>query len=326
MKTKWAAGIAAMLGAAVLVGAATSWACTRAAYVDPLSPGHGAPRTWVKVSGGSFNPTPVDIRWGSPTGSLLGRAPNGGGFAVEVKIPDAAPGVYYVVAVQTDAAGITWKRAAPFEVTGTSGSAPTSDGGGSSSQSSNSVATAAPGGTATQSPSGSPNPSATSSGDSTTTAGQTSASDGLAETSAGQSAQSSASPAPSEEAGTSGSRSAAANASASPPAAGGARVGTVAAAERHGSSGATTASVPSAEAGSGDATVAPLARTAGADLWSGFSSDGRPVSTVPSLIEPTSSPAGPDGQLLGMVSLGVGIVALGSGFLAAEAARRRALA
>lgn len=93
--------VLAMTGtAAVVLGsAAVSWACTGQGSIM-LSPAAGPAGTVVTVEGTGFGASPVDIRWGSAssTAPLLGTAPSGN-FAVDVKIPEARSGVYYVVAV-----------------------------------------------------------------------------------------------------------------------------------------------------------------------------------------------------------------------------------
>lgn len=112
----------AMTGTAAVVlgGAAVSWACTGQGSIM-LSPAGGPAGTVVTVKGTGFGANSVDIRWGSAssTAPLLGTAPSGN-FAVDVKIPDARSGVYYVVAVPSAPAEGTTERApgsAAFTVT-----------------------------------------------------------------------------------------------------------------------------------------------------------------------------------------------------------------
>lgn len=97
--------------AVVLGGAAVSWACTGQGSIM-LSPGAGPAGAVVTVRGTGFGANPVEIRWGSAssTAPLLGTAPSGN-FAVDVKIPDARSGVYYVVAVPSAPAEGTTERA-----------------------------------------------------------------------------------------------------------------------------------------------------------------------------------------------------------------------
>jgi hypothetical protein len=87
--------------AVVLGGAAVTWACTGQGSIM-LSPASGPGGTVVTVKGTGFGANPVEVRWGSAssTSPLLGTAPNGN-FAIDVKVPDAPSGVYYIVAVPT---------------------------------------------------------------------------------------------------------------------------------------------------------------------------------------------------------------------------------
>jgi len=87
--------------AVVLGGAAVTWACTGQGSIM-LSPASGPSGTVVTVKGTGFGANPVEVRWGSAssTSPLLGTAPSGN-FAIDVKVPDAPSGVYYIVAVPT---------------------------------------------------------------------------------------------------------------------------------------------------------------------------------------------------------------------------------
>lgn len=106
-------GFVFALGAAFLMVASFAWACTPALTVQ-MSANSGPAGTLVQLTGGSAYPDrPVEIRWNSADGALLG-AVQGDNFAVAVKVPaDAAPGVYYLVA-----AG---RARDTFEVTGPEG-------------------------------------------------------------------------------------------------------------------------------------------------------------------------------------------------------------
>lgn len=90
-----------------------AWACTPNAVVTPLTPQSGHAGTSVTVTGDTFSNGVVDVHWGSATGHLLGST-TGPNFSVTVRIPDARPGIYAVVAVdrQTQTA-----RSAFFELT-----------------------------------------------------------------------------------------------------------------------------------------------------------------------------------------------------------------
>lgn len=91
-------GIAAVLGLA-----AVTWACTPSAYLYPVSPAAGAAGTEVTIRGGQFGNGPVEIRWGSEKGRLLGTT-LGPEFTTRVSIPDRDDGVHYLVAVARDPA------------------------------------------------------------------------------------------------------------------------------------------------------------------------------------------------------------------------------
>lgn len=110
----------------VTVGVGVAWACSPQAYVNPLSTDTGREGAPLRVSGGSFlSGVPVEIRWNSPAGPLLGTAP-GPNFSTTVTVPaDATPGVYYVVALARNADGtIAGKGSASFEVQAPAGTAP----------------------------------------------------------------------------------------------------------------------------------------------------------------------------------------------------------
>lgn len=118
------AAFAMVLG---LVGVASfAWACTPQAEVAPLAVQSGAPGTRVPVTGLAAKPGPIEVRWNSPKGPLVGTGvaaitPTGLNFATEVTIPEAEPGVYYLVVSTSD--GGTARAA--FEVLSPAASAPT---------------------------------------------------------------------------------------------------------------------------------------------------------------------------------------------------------
>jgi len=109
-----AAGLAGLLS---LAGAA--WACTATTFIT-AGPHIGAPGTLVRVDGSPFGNGPVEIRWNSATGPVLGTA-TGPSFSASVNIPAGfAPDIYYLVAVQhTDNGQISAKASAPFELIAT---------------------------------------------------------------------------------------------------------------------------------------------------------------------------------------------------------------
>jgi hypothetical protein len=125
---------AAAAAALVVLGAAPSWA----PHVTQLqvTPGSARPGQEVSVYGPrGYGPTnPIDIRWGSPTGPVLGTfQPNTESYAAfgpgTVTIPaDARPGTYQLFATQTLTPGETYIRGVPSQATvqvvGETGAAP----------------------------------------------------------------------------------------------------------------------------------------------------------------------------------------------------------
>lgn len=101
--------------AATLGIAGASWACTSSASLSS-SPNYGPTGSNVTVTGSSFTDGRVEIRWNAVSGPLIGEA-TGPNFSITVKIPNAVQDNYVILAVATDASGVTWKMATPFEVT-----------------------------------------------------------------------------------------------------------------------------------------------------------------------------------------------------------------
>lgn len=158
--------VSTLLAGALLGAAGLAWACTASAYVQ-ISPRSGPAGLVVTMSGGQFNSGPVSIRWNSVDGREIGTA-QGSNFSVPVRIPSDAPaGVHYVVAVQTDTLGFTYKTSAAFEVsaassTGPSGSTetgPSTTSGRISAGGSEPASGTAPGGTQSGAPAGGSSPS-----------------------------------------------------------------------------------------------------------------------------------------------------------------------
>ncbi|HEX2117555.1 MAG TPA: hypothetical protein VHF91_00100, partial [Acidimicrobiales bacterium] len=126
-----AAGAAAVL---VMLGATPSWA-PHVAQLQ-VTPGQARPGQEVSVYGPrGYGPTnPVEIRWGSPTGPVLGTfQPNTESYAQfgpgTVTIPaDARPGTYQLFATQTLTPGETYIRGVPsqasIQVVAPNGAAP----------------------------------------------------------------------------------------------------------------------------------------------------------------------------------------------------------
>lgn len=126
---------AGIIGVGFLTGfmalGATAWGCTVQAGIDPLLVQSGRPGTKLAVTGEAIAPGPVELRWNGIRGPVVATAIAGGGshsteFAAEVTVPEAAPGVYYLVLASGDA-GVG--RAA-FEVTAVPPATSTAQGGG----------------------------------------------------------------------------------------------------------------------------------------------------------------------------------------------------
>ncbi len=125
------AGAAAVV---LVVGAAPSWA-PHVAQLQ-VTPGQARPGQQVSVYGprGYGPANPVDVRWGSPTGPVLGTfQPNTEAYAQwgpgTITIPaDARPGTYQIFATQTLTPGETYIRGVPSQATvqvvGETGAAP----------------------------------------------------------------------------------------------------------------------------------------------------------------------------------------------------------
>lgn len=115
-----ATGAVALLG---LVGAAPSWA-PHVAQLQ-VTPTQATPGQNVSVFGPrGYGPTnPVEVRWGSPSGPVLGTfQPNTEAYALwgpgTVTIPaDAKPGTYQLFATQDLTPGETYIRGIPSQAT-----------------------------------------------------------------------------------------------------------------------------------------------------------------------------------------------------------------
>lgn len=122
MRTIRRLGLVSMFGVLGIAVVATSvaFACSPNATFSSNTT-FGPPGSEVLVTGGQFyedgNHGPVEIRWSSVTGNNLGSHP-GPSFSVAVRIPDAQPGTYYIVAVQRrlDDGSIAGKRSVAFTV------------------------------------------------------------------------------------------------------------------------------------------------------------------------------------------------------------------
>lgn len=94
----------------VLGAASTAWACTYLPTVVGLSSSSAPPGSTVEVYGQGVGlaGVPIELRWNSVEGPVVGTAttqqgPNRATFSATMTIPDVAPGVYVVLAM--DATG-----------------------------------------------------------------------------------------------------------------------------------------------------------------------------------------------------------------------------
>lgn len=283
----------------VLSGASLAWACTRQSSLT-ITPGFGKAGSQAQVTGKGFvTGEPVEIRWNSTGGPVIGRAV-GSNFTVAVTIPaGAGAGVYYVVATAPGTRGQI-----AFHVRSTSSAQsgdPAPDGGGETSG----TADGSNGGTSGESGSNSAAASG-GSGGSGTSGGSGQSGDlvfGEAETEAAPASggQATAAPAPRSSAPATGSASAAKDAATTPAAT------------------AAPAGVTPVPGNDEEASVS--ARSASADLWSGFSAGDAGSLTAPATEAPGSDDVNPLAYGLALLSLGV--LALGLGFGAAEVRRQR---
>lgn len=110
-------GVAAFMAVATaMVVASAAWACTSQARSFALDGITGPRGSEVTATGEAVlqDTAPMTIRWNSVSGPVLAEVTSSYEFSVPLTIPDAEPGVYYLVAVSGDTA---MARAA-FEVTG----------------------------------------------------------------------------------------------------------------------------------------------------------------------------------------------------------------
>lgn len=98
---------------------AVAWACSVQTELG-LAFNRGAARSQVEVRGTAFSPGAVELHWNTVSGPVL-AAVSGPRFDTTVTVPDAAPNVYYLVAVQNSSGGLVTKAAAAFEVTAPAG-------------------------------------------------------------------------------------------------------------------------------------------------------------------------------------------------------------
>lgn len=299
-------GIAAL----VLGGASMAWACTRSPAIY-LSPTFGQAGSQTQVTGKSFLPgAPVEIRWNSTTGPVIGNATadQNYSFSVAVVIPAKAPdGVAYIVAtspVSNDRGQASFQVRSPVTRYADPEAEPEPR---TSASGSGSEATSSNGG-------GQASGSTTGGSGSSFGAGQQSGDLGFAEQPQNGS-QGTAAPA---------AQTASSANQATQPATGRAGApsgGAVSTGESATGPGGAAAPAPAP----GDEDLSPTPRSATADLWSGFSSGGT-ASLAPGLDNPAPAPSGTTPLALGVALLSAGMAALGLGFGAAELRRKRVLA
>jgi len=102
----------------VLAWVATAWACVPVRSLVSVTPQSSGPSgTQVTVSGVGFGSGDVEIRWNRPDGPQLAKT-SGPEFSVPVTIPDAADGLYTLVAMtRAKDGGVDNAGVAPFLVT-----------------------------------------------------------------------------------------------------------------------------------------------------------------------------------------------------------------
>ncbi|MGH9177799.1 MAG: hypothetical protein ACRD0N_04500 [Acidimicrobiales bacterium] len=123
MRDRRAVAAVVAVAGTILVGISTAWACTGQPLMHLASDAVGEARSEAKVEvlANQAVSGPVVLRWNSLEGPVLARADVAAGEAatLDATIPDAEPGVYYLV-LQTNA-GIA--RSA-FQVSGAGAGAP----------------------------------------------------------------------------------------------------------------------------------------------------------------------------------------------------------
>lgn len=293
----------------VMIGvAAVAWACTEAATVS-LTPHSGPVGSTTTVAGKSFESGPVSVRWGNESGPELAAA-QGPNFAVSISIPnDAVQGEsYYVTAVQTSGNGVEWKKVAVFTVSTSQSASGQGSGGDAVSPGGSEEEARAPGrrAAAEQQPQNGTAP--VESADS---------GPGTADSATGAPAgTSTAAPAPGVPLGSSTRRATAAAAPQSSPLTQQAAPASPEAPA--GLSGPASTEIPAAE------PAVPLSRTAGGDLWAGFTGNGRPM-RGPGLSAPLAGDGGDGAGVHGVALIAIGLVAL-FGVGAVTTTRRRRVA
>ena len=112
--------VLAIAGASVVVLAGAGWACTvwSSVVIEQRS---APPGSEIAVTGRTFGDGVTSIHLDSPDGAIVGTASTSN-FDLSVRVPDAEPGIHYLVAVGHDKQGtVVGQASAALEIT----SAPT---------------------------------------------------------------------------------------------------------------------------------------------------------------------------------------------------------
>ena len=97
------AALATTLVGTIVMLTGFAWACTNFIRIDSVMPASDAPAgsaVAVVTGSGAAAGAPVELRWNSVTGPVIGRAQAdpAGGFSLRAPLPDVAAGVYTLVA------------------------------------------------------------------------------------------------------------------------------------------------------------------------------------------------------------------------------------
>lgn len=90
--------VSAMGLSAALLAVSAAWACTGQPQVVALSTDRAPVGTEVTVIGQQVPTEYVEVRWDSVHGPVVGTGfAKNGDFAVQARVPETAPGIYYMV-------------------------------------------------------------------------------------------------------------------------------------------------------------------------------------------------------------------------------------
>ena len=91
--------------AVLLLMAGAVWACTAQPRIFSLGPQVGPVGMEIKLEGQTARNVPVEIRWNSNQGAAIGEGLSdfNGNFSVPARIPDAEPGMYFLVVTAGEA-------------------------------------------------------------------------------------------------------------------------------------------------------------------------------------------------------------------------------